>query len=109
MGGETSNGAGATVNNIYDRVHIYNLASNTWRLGMRTARHGVFPVLYSGRIYVAGGGIQSGNSQSAIMGIIYNPDGTCRGLWLFCRADKAARTRGAMDFGTHRRSETWRV
>ncbi len=47
MGGETLNGAGATTNFVYDRVDIYNVASNTWRRGasMPTARHGIYPVL----------------------------------------------------------------
>ena len=55
MGGETVNGGtGATSGNTYNRVDIYNLASNTWRLGtpMPTARHGIFPVLHGNRIYV---------------------------------------------------------
>lgn len=62
MGGETvSGGTGATANNVYNRVDIYNLASNTWRLGtpMPTARHGIFPVLRGNRIYVVGGGAAS--------------------------------------------------
>jgi N-acetylneuraminic acid mutarotase len=59
MGGETvDGGTGATPNNVYNRVDIYNVASNTWRLGtpMPTARHGIFPVLRGNRIYVVGGG-----------------------------------------------------
>jgi len=59
MGGETvSGGTGATSGNTYNRVDIYNLASNIWRLGtpMPTARHGIFPVLRGNRIYVVGGG-----------------------------------------------------
>jgi N-acetylneuraminic acid mutarotase len=62
MGGETVNGGtGATANNVYNRVDIYNEASNTWRLGtpMPTARHGIFPVLLGNRIYVVGGGAAS--------------------------------------------------
>jgi N-acetylneuraminic acid mutarotase len=62
MGGETvTGGTGATVNKVYNRVDIYNLASNTWRLGtpMLTARHGIFPVLRGNRIYVVGGGAAS--------------------------------------------------
>lgn len=59
MGGETvSGGTGAIPANVYNRVDIYNLASNTWRTGtpMPTARHGIFPALRGNRIYVVGGG-----------------------------------------------------
>jgi N-acetylneuraminic acid mutarotase len=62
MGGETvTGGTGATPNNVYNRVDIYNVASNTWRSGtpMPTARHGIFPVLRGNRIYVVGGGAAS--------------------------------------------------
>jgi hypothetical protein len=56
-------------------VDIYNPLTNTWRLGppMPTARHGIFPLYYAGRIYVAGGGIHSGGSQSTVLEI-YTPD-----------------------------------
>lgn len=76
LGGETLNGAGATANKVYDRVDIYNPTTNTWRLGtsMPTARHGIFPVVIGQRIYVAGGGIKSGYSNSTILEI-YNPAG----------------------------------
>jgi hypothetical protein len=69
MGGETLNGAGATANHVYNRVDIYNVASNSWRLGaaMPTARHGIYPVLSGNRIYVGGGGIQSGVSSSTVL------------------------------------------
>jgi len=33
---------------------------------MPTARHGIFPLLRAGRIYLAGGGVHSANSQSTI-------------------------------------------
>jgi hypothetical protein len=69
MGGETLNGTGATANHVYNRVDIYNVASNSWRLGasMPTARHGIYPVLNGNRIYVGGGGIQSGVSSSTVL------------------------------------------
>ncbi len=69
MGGETLNGAGATTNFVYNRVDIYNVASNTWRLGapMPTARHGIYPVLFGNRIYAAVGGVHSGVSSSAVL------------------------------------------
>ena len=60
IGGETSTGSGATADKVYNRVDIYNVATNTWRLGapMPTARHGIFPVLSGTSIFVAGGGIR---------------------------------------------------
>ncbi len=68
MGGETQNGAGATSNHVYDRVDIYNPQTNTWRVGtpMSTARHGIFPVVYGGEIWVAGGGLKSGYGNSNV-------------------------------------------
>lgn len=73
MGGETKNGTGATAQNVYNRVDIYNPATNTWRRGadMPTARHGIFPLLIGGRVYVAGGGTQAANSQASMLEI-YN-------------------------------------
>jgi N-acetylneuraminic acid mutarotase len=73
LGGETLDGSGATAPNVYNRLDIYDPASNTWRLGpvMATARHGIFPLLQAGRIYIAGGGVQAGGSQSATLEI-YN-------------------------------------
>lgn len=75
MGGETASGAGATVNHVYNRVDIYNVASNTWSLGtpMPTARHGIFPVLDGNRIYVADGGTQSSVSISWLLEIYITP------------------------------------
>jgi hypothetical protein len=69
LGGETLNGSLATPADVYNRVDIYNPTTNSWRLGpiMPTARHGIFPLLQSGRIYVAGGGVHSGDSQSAVL------------------------------------------
>jgi N-acetylneuraminic acid mutarotase len=66
FGGETYNGAGATALHVYDRVDIYNPATNTWRRGtaMPTPRHGIFPLLFWGHIFIAGGGIHSYYSTS---------------------------------------------
>jgi N-acetylneuraminic acid mutarotase len=77
IGGETSTGAGATANKVYDRVDIYNPRTNNWRLGpaMTTARHGIFPVTIGKRIYVAGGGTQAGASESTILEIYNLEDG----------------------------------
>jgi N-acetylneuraminic acid mutarotase len=75
MGGETVSGAGATADHVYNRVDIYNVASNTWRLGtpMPTARHGIYPALRGNRIYVAGGGVAAGPSYSAVLEIYILP------------------------------------
>jgi N-acetylneuraminic acid mutarotase len=77
MGGETKDGPSANEYHTYDRVDIYNPLTNSWRLGtpMPTARHGIFPLLHGGRIYVAGGGprsMQIGYNDSNILEI-YNP------------------------------------
>lgn len=73
IGGETQSGAGATTNNVYHRVDIYNPRTNSWRLGtaMPTARHGIFPLLIAGRLYVAGGGVRAANSSSTVLEV-YN-------------------------------------
>jgi N-acetylneuraminic acid mutarotase len=72
LGGETASGAGATADGVYRRVDIYNPTTNTWRSGppMPTARHGIFPLLFAGRIYVAGGGTRAGASSSAVLEIL---------------------------------------
>jgi N-acetylneuraminic acid mutarotase len=66
FGGETLDDPDANPNNVYDRVDVYNPATNSWRLEatMPNARHGIFPVLYQGHMFLAGGGTQSANSQS---------------------------------------------
>lgn len=66
MGGETSTGAGADPNGVYNRVDVYDPATNQWRLAssMPTAKHGIFPMLRNGRIYVALGGTRAGHSAS---------------------------------------------
>jgi N-acetylneuraminic acid mutarotase len=66
MGGETASGANATANHVYNRVDIYNVASNTWRLGtpMPTAMHSICGALRGNRIYLAGGGTASGTPSS---------------------------------------------
>jgi len=74
MGGETATGAGATDRHVYRRVDVYDPATSTWRQGtpMLTGRHGIFPLLYAGRITVAGGGVQAGASTSSQVET-YNP------------------------------------
>ena len=74
MGGETSTGANATPQHTYSMVNIYNPRTNTWRLGpdMQQARHGIYPVQFGGRIFVAGGG-QFSSSSSSVVFEVYQP------------------------------------
>ena len=67
MGGETLSGPGAAPGNVYSRVDVYDPATNTWRLEaeLPTARHGIYPVVDRGRIFVPGGGTNAGFSSSA--------------------------------------------
>lgn len=69
FGGETLNDPDANVNGVYDRVDVYDPALNTWRLErkMPNPRHGIFPVLYQGHMFLAGGGTHSGNAQSTLL------------------------------------------
>jgi N-acetylneuraminic acid mutarotase len=70
IGGETtSSGTGQVAGNVYNRVDVYDPSSQSWRLDavLPTARHGIFPVLLDGKIYVGGGGTQAGFSASAIL------------------------------------------
>ena len=73
LGGETLDGPGATSQGVYDRVDIYNPRTNRWRTGppLRTARHGIFPLLYDNHIIVAGGGTVAANSQTRLVEIIW--------------------------------------
>ncbi len=72
IGGETKDGTGATANNVYDRVDIYNPSTNNWRQGpsMLTARHGMSPVLAGNRIFIAGGGVVAGKSSSSLLEVL---------------------------------------
>lgn len=65
MGGETSSGDGAVAGNVFDRVDAYNPETNSWRLdaSLNHARHGIFPVVLNGRIYLPGGGDRAGFSK----------------------------------------------
>jgi glucose/arabinose dehydrogenase/N-acetylneuraminic acid mutarotase len=66
MGGETLNGPGATPLKTYDRVDAYDPLTNTWRAEARlpTARHGIHPLLFQGRIFVVGGSPNAGAGTS---------------------------------------------
>lgn len=78
IGGETLDGPGATKRRVYSRVDIYDPRTNRWRSGppLPIARHGIFPLFRSGRIYVAGGGPASGKSRSSHLDIFYVRGGT---------------------------------
>ncbi len=71
IGGETINGSGAVGQGVYNRVDIYNPTTNSWRTGatIPTARHGIFPMLYNGKIYVGAGGTRAGYSDSNVLEI----------------------------------------
>jgi N-acetylneuraminic acid mutarotase len=77
MGGETVDGPGATPTHVYTRMDIYDPRSNRWRSGppLPTGRHGLFPLVVDGAIYVAGGGTQAGPGRSAVMEIFRLPRG----------------------------------
>lgn len=68
FGGETLDDPDANASGVYDRVDVYNPLANTWRSEARmpSARHGIFPVLYQGHIFLAGGGTHAGFSQSIL-------------------------------------------
>lgn len=73
IGGETESGVGATPQKTFARVDIFNPVRNEWRVGppLNTARHGIFPVLHDGRVFVAGGGVMAGHSSSAILEVLW--------------------------------------
>ena len=66
FGGETLTGSGAVAGNVFARVDAYDPVLNTWRTEklMPTPRHGVFPVLHEGKIWIGGGGVVAGFSAS---------------------------------------------
>lgn len=75
MGGETLDGPGAASDGVYDRVDVYNPATNTWRAGepMPVAMHGTFPVVVGQSIFIAGGGIHAAGSQPRMLEV-FSPD-----------------------------------
>lgn len=75
FGGETFDGAGATLRGVYDRVDIFNPRTKRWRSGapMPIARHGIFPVPAGRTIHVIGGGARADASASAVHEV-YRPD-----------------------------------
>ncbi|RMG40595.1 MAG: hypothetical protein D6719_10480, partial [Candidatus Dadabacteria bacterium] len=51
---------------VYYRVDVFNPLTRTFRqeAALPTARHGIYPVVYDDKIWVAGGGTASGHSES---------------------------------------------
>ncbi len=68
FGGETLDDPDANANGVYARVDVYDPVANSWRSEqpMPNPRHGIFPVLYQGHVFLAGGGAQAANSQSIV-------------------------------------------
>ena len=68
FGGETQNDPGATANQVYDRVDVYDPAAGTWRLDkpMASPRQGIYPVLYESHMYLPGGGTSAGAGGSTV-------------------------------------------
>lgn len=68
FGGETENDPDADANGVYARVDVYDPTTNTWRreADMPNPRHGIFPVLYQGHVFLPGGGTVAANSQSRL-------------------------------------------
>jgi N-acetylneuraminic acid mutarotase len=75
FGGETKDGPGAVTGGVYDRVDVYDPGENTWRLDakMPHPRHGIYPVRYGARIYLAAGGTHSGTSGSNLFDAFTRP------------------------------------
>jgi len=66
FGGETLDDPDASADGVYDRVDVFDPVANSWRseAPMPSPRHGIFPVLYQGHVFLAGGGTRAANSQS---------------------------------------------
>ncbi|TDJ70258.1 MAG: hypothetical protein E2O39_10265 [Planctomycetota bacterium] len=73
FGGETNDSGDvlADPGQVFPQVNVYDPATNAWRedLRMPTARHGIYPVLFQSRIFIAGGGVVSASSQANILEI----------------------------------------
>jgi len=71
IGGETLNAPGANPDNVYDRVDLYDPATDTWRTEtpMARPRHGSFPLLFEGRIFIPAGGLVSGDAESDVLDV----------------------------------------
>jgi N-acetylneuraminic acid mutarotase/glucose/arabinose dehydrogenase len=76
IGGETTSlGTGQVQGNVYNRVDVYDPISMTWREAavLPTARHGIFPISYDGKIFIAGGGTKAGGSASKVFEVFLQP------------------------------------
>ena len=73
IGGETS--ASYPPNGVYTTVQAYVPATNSWVTGpsLPYGLHGIYPVTDGTYIYVIGGGVHSGNSQSSTALKLYMP------------------------------------
>lgn len=54
--------------NAFDEVQVYDPVTDSWRTDrpLPTPRHGIFPALHEGRVFVVGGGIVAGFSSSDV-------------------------------------------
>ncbi|MAB79413.1 MAG: hypothetical protein CMJ89_08670, partial [Planctomycetes bacterium] len=68
FGGETLNDPDANPDNVYDRVDVYDPLTNTWRVEqpLLNPRHGIYPVLFQGHMFLPGGGTTAGFALSTI-------------------------------------------
>ena len=71
FGGETFDGPGATPDDVYSRVDVYDPVANAWRqeAAMPSPRHGIDPVLFQSRMFLAGGGTQAGSSMVTVFDV----------------------------------------
>ena len=65
IGGETTDNSGDS-NGVYSRVDVYSPTQKRWRSysDIPQGKHGIFPVLVNGKIWIAGGGVQEASSSS---------------------------------------------
>jgi len=75
LGGETLDDPDATPERVYERVDVFDPVRGTWRAEapLPHGRHGIHPVLYQGRIFVAGGGLREGFGQSSVFEVFRRP------------------------------------
>jgi hypothetical protein len=73
MGGETKGDPNASENRVFPQLQAFNVETNTFTdlADMITPRHGIWPVEKDGIVYVAGGGIKSGDSQTDILEVYF--------------------------------------